>query len=131
MVEVMESVAVAADANAAWDVVGPPGSIADWHPAVASSETENDVRHLILGDGGRVEERITEQSEHSYSYEILESVLPVSGYSSRLSVEPSDQGSTISWSGTFDAQGISEPEAQQLIAGMYRAGLDAVAQRLG
>jgi hypothetical protein len=55
----------------------------------------------------------------------------VSDYSSRLWVEPSDQGAAITWSSTFEAQGVSESEAEELIAGIYRAGLDAVAQRLG
>lgn len=131
MVEVTESVSVAADASEAWDMIGQPGSLAQWHPAVDSSETEDDARHLVLGDGGRIEERITDRSERSYSYEIVEGVLPVSDYASRLSVEPSGQGSTISWSGTFEAAGVPEPDAEELIAGIYRAGLDAVAQRLG
>ena len=131
MVEVTESVSVAADANAAWELIGDPSALAEWHPAIDSSEVENDLRHLILGDGGRIEERITEQSGRSYSYEFIESPLPVGGYSSRLSVEPSDRGATISWSSTFEAQGASESEAEELIAGIYRAGLDAVAQRLG
>lgn len=131
VVEVTESVSVAADANAAWEFIGDPSALAEWHPAVDSSEVENDLRHLILGDGGRIEERITEQSEQSYSYEFIEGPLPVSDYSSRLSVEPSDQGAVISWSSTFEAQGVSESEAEKVIAGIYRAGLDAVAQRLG
>lgn len=131
VVEVTESVSVAADADAAWELVGDPSALAEWHPAVGSSEVENDLRHVILGDGGRIEERITEQSGRSYSYEFIESPLPVGDYSSRLSVEPSDQGATISWSSTFEAQGVSEPEAEKVIAGIYRAGLDAVAQRLG
>lgn len=131
MVEVTESISVAADANAAWELIGDPSALAEWHPAVDSSEVENDVRHLVLGDGGRIEERITERSGRSYSYEFIESPLPVSDYSSRLSVDPSDQGAEINWSSTFEAQGVPEHEAEKLIAGIYRAGLDAVAQRLG
>ncbi len=130
MVEVTESISVAADPNAAWELVGDPSALAEWHPAVDSSEVENDLRHVSLADGGRIEERITEQSGQSYSYEFIESPLPVSDYSSRLSVEPSDQGATISWSSTFEAQGASESEAEKLIAGIYRVGLDSVAQRL-
>lgn len=130
MAEVRESVSVAAGADAAWELIGDPAALADWHPAVDSSEMENGTRHVVLGNGGRIEERITEQSGRSYSYELIESPLPVSDYSSRLSVEPSDQGATITWTSTFQAQGVSESEAEELIAGSYRAGLDAVAQRL-
>ena len=131
MVEVTESVSVGADADATWEMIGDPSALAEWHPAVDSSEVENDLRHCVLGDGGRIEERITEQSGRSYSYDITEGPLPISDYSSRISVEPSDQGATITWSCTFEAQGVSEPEAEKLIGGIYRAGLDAVAQRLG
>lgn len=131
MVEVTESISVGADPNAVWELVGDPSALSDWHPAIASSEVENDLRHCALGDGGRLEERITEQSGQSYSYEILEGPLPVSDYSSRISVEPSDEGATINWSATFEAQGVSEPEAEKLIAEIYRTGLEAAAQRLG
>jgi len=130
MVEVTESVSVTGDADTAWGLIGDPSALAEWHPAIASSEVENDLRHCTLGDGGRLEERITEQSGQSYSYKILEGPLPVSDYSSRISVEPSDQGAEINWSATFEAQGVSEPEAEKLISGIYRAGLEAAAQRL-
>ncbi len=131
MAEVTESVSVNADADAAWEVIGNPSALADWHPGVDSSEVEGDLRHVVLGDGGRIEERITERADRSYSYVFLESPLPVSDYSSRLSVEASDQGATITWAATFQAQAVSESEAEELVSGIYRGGLDAVAERLG
>jgi carbon monoxide dehydrogenase subunit G len=131
MGNVTESVSVTSDADAAWKLVGDPSTFAGWHPAVDSSEVEGDLRLVVLGDGARIEERITERSGRSYSFEILASPLPLSDYSSRLSVEPADEGATITWASTFKAQGVPEAEAEELVAGIYRAGLDAAAQRLG
>lgn len=131
MLQVNESVAVPADVETAWQLVGPPEALADWHPAVDSSDMTDDRRHVVLGDGARVEERITDRSDRSYSYEFIESPLPVSDYSATVSAEATDEGTTITWKGTFEAAGVSDSEAEQVIAGIYRAGLDSAAERLG
>lgn len=131
MIDVSESVTVNASVEETWGLVGRPESLADWHPAIASSTVEGGIRHLTLGDGGEVEERITGEAAHSYTYEILSSPLPVSDYSSKISAEPAGDGATLTWSCSFTPEGISEDEARQLLSGLYRSGLDAAAQRLG
>jgi hypothetical protein len=43
---------------------------------------------------------------------------------------PSATGSVLDWSGTFEAKGVSDSEAVEIITGIYKAGLDALAEKL-
>ena len=60
----------------------------------------------------------------SYSYQIVESPLPVSGYESTLAVMDSGGGSMITWSGDFAAKGAPDDQALEVISGIYEAGLN-------
>ena len=73
-----------------WAVVGDFCAIKDWHPAVAECEQMEEggdtYRILTLGDGGKIKEKLTETGDTSYSYEIVESPLPVKNYSATLEI---------------------------------------------
>ena len=62
----------------------------------------------------------------SYSYTIETSPLPVANYKSTLKVVPKDKGSTIEWSGNFDAKGAPDADAVKVITGIYEAGVGAL-----
>ena len=66
----------------------------------------------------------------SYTYEIVESPLPVSDYVSTLAVMDSTGGSMITWSGEFAAKGAPDAQAVEVISGIYQAGLAALEERL-
>ena len=79
-----------------WVVAGETFcTIKTWHPAVAACEEtkEGDVtfRTLTLKDGGKIKEKLTGTEDLSYSYDIIESPLPVKNYSSKLWVEADDE----------------------------------------
>jgi len=120
-----------------WAEVGEFCSIAEWHPVVAKCEiVEIDGvthRRLTTGDGGILLEKQTanDAAAMTYSYEIVESPLPVANYKSTFTVKPDDDGAAIVWEGTFDAKGASDDEAAKVIEGIYAAGLDNLAKTLG
>jgi carbon monoxide dehydrogenase subunit G len=132
VVKVSENVQVSASPEQVWGHIGDPSALAAWHPAIDGSEVDGSDRLCVLGDGGQVKERITEHSDGDryYAYEILESPLPIRDCSSRLAVTASDQGSLLQWDSAFEADGASDEDAAELISGIYRAGLDNVAQQL-
>ena len=108
-------------------------TIKDWHPAVAECEetTEGDVtfRTLTLQDGGKIKEKLTGTDDLSYSYEITESPLPVTNYSSKLWVEEDDEpgSSVIYWQSEFDAaDGTSDDDAEDLIEGILTDGVKGI-----
>jgi hypothetical protein len=126
----------AATPESAWSAIGGFCGIASWHPAVAGCEESTKdgatYRTLTLADGAKLVEKLVERNDaaRSYTYTIEEGPLPVAGYHSTIKVVPSDNGSTLDWSGTFEAKGVSDSEAVEIITGIYQAGLDALAEKL-
>ena len=77
-----------------WEKAGAFCAIKNWHPLVAdcTEEKEGDVtyRTLTLKDGGKIKEKLSAMDDLSYSYEILESPLPVQNYKAKLWFEVDD-----------------------------------------
>ena len=105
-------------------------------PAVKGSTLEGHgrIRRLQLASGALLVERLQafSEAERSYTYSIEQGPLPVAGYRSLLRVhEQPGEGCRVEWSGEFLPEGASEPEAADIIRGIYRAGLDQLGQRFG
>lgn len=132
-----------------WAVIGNFQDMS-WHPAVHSSTGEggNEVdatRVLTLGaEGGpTISEVLYKFSDKkmSYSYritEVLVEVLPVTNYSSHLTVKPLDGGgSLIEWRGAFyrgfpnndPPEELNDDAAIAAVTGVYQAGFDALTAR--
>ena len=75
-------------------------------------------------------ERLIASGEHSYSYAITQvdpKVLPVTAYTSTISVAPAGGGSLVTWHGTFKPAGGADDEASgKAVSGLYRSGLDNI-----
>ncbi len=142
---------VAASPTEVWTAIGNFQDMS-WHPAVHSSTGDGGngvdaTRILTLGaEGGpTVSEVLYKYSDEkmSYSYritEVLVEVLPVTNYSSHLTVKPLDGGgSLIEWRGAFyrgfpnndPPPELNDAAAIAAVTGVYRAGLDALADRFG
>lgn len=112
-----------------WKRIGDPADIYKWHPAIEATEMADDGKTRIdrLPDGGRVSETVLEQGERHHTYRIDESPLPVENLVGTLRVRDDDNsGCVVQWDATFDAAGISEAEAIELVRGIFQAGLDAL-----
>ena len=83
-------------------------------------------RTLSLEGGGAIIENQTDHEGLSYSYDIVESPLPVRNYHSTLKVTGSGNETTVEWWGWFDAKGATNAEAAAVIAGIYEAGLNQI-----
>lgn len=115
-----------------WAVVGTPDRISTWHPAIALSPVEGTTRRCTLADGATIVEEITSHSDgdRSYTYRIVESPLPIRGYTSTLRVQPRDDGASLTWESEFEVVGAPEVDVENMIRGIYQAGLDSVAAHL-
>jgi polyketide cyclase/dehydrase/lipid transport protein len=115
-----------------WEVVGSFCAIKDWHPAAAdcveSKEGDDTFRTITLKDGGKIKEKLTGTDATSYSYEIVESPLPVKNYKSKLWLEVDDEPdrSVILWQSDFDANGASDDEAKKKITGILADGVKGI-----
>lgn len=142
---------VAAPPEEVWTAIGNFDDMS-WHPAVFSTEGNGGnaidaTRLLTLGqDGGpTIDEVLYKYSDEkmSYSYRITEvavEVLPVTNYSSHLTVKPRDGGgSIVEWRGAFyrgypnndPPPELNDEAAIAAVTAVYQAGLDALVERFG
>ena len=139
---VTQSVTINAPAGKVWNAVKDFNALNTWHPAVAKDEivegannTSGAVRLLTLKDGGTIKEKLLgfDAPRHKFRYAILEGVLPVSDYTSSVTVLPAGKGrAKVTWSGRFHrkntgdnpADNENDKTAVDTITGVYRAGLD-------
>ncbi|OKH99104.1 hypothetical protein A6A06_26335 [Streptomyces sp. CB02923] len=120
-----------------WDLIGGFDALPDWLPYIPESTALEGgrVRKLANLDGDVVIERLVgfDEAERHYTYAILEAPFPVTGYLSTLrvhSVDDRDDLAEVQWSGRFTPDGVSDTEAEELFAGIYADGLDALHQAL-
>jgi len=115
-----------------WEQAGGFCAIKTWHPAVTDcvEEKEGDVtfRTLTLKDGGKIKEKLTGTEDLAYSYEIVESPLPVKNYKAKLWMEVDDEPdrSIIYWQADFDANGASDDEAKAKITQILGDGVKGI-----
>jgi len=131
-ISVSRSVTLKAPILEVWAVVGDFHGLHKWHPAVVDSTREHvgdeEFRALTLADGGRIIEHLESSGSHSYRYSILRGPLPVAHYHALIEATALADGTRVTWSSTFDP---TAPDADKVIAGVYDAGLAALAERFG
>lgn len=132
-IEVDKKIAAPGDPEDVWEMISDFCSIQDWHPAVAecdqSDEGGETFRLLTLQDGGKIKEKLVDQDDESYTYQIVESPLPVKNYQAKLWVEQDSRQpdrTVIHWDATFDANGASDEDAAKMIGGIFTAGLKSI-----
>lgn len=137
-----KSIDIDAPADTVWAKVRNFDGINTWHPAFAKDEIisgKNNVvgaeRLLTMGDGGTIKEKLLafDDKGHSFKYEILEGVLPVSGYKSTFTVKSAGKDKSVAtWSAVFmrkdtgptPADNANDETATKTINGAYQAGLE-------
>jgi len=142
VLKVSKHVTIDAPADQVWEKIKNFDGLATWHPALAKDEIvsgkNNEVgaeRLLTLKDGGTIKEKLLayDAKHHSFKYAILEGVLPVSDYTSTVSVTSAGKGkSTVTWSGAFKRKDTSDKPAANAddatatntMSAVYQAGLD-------
>jgi hypothetical protein len=121
---------------AVWGLAGEFCAIKDWYSDIVADcveEKDGDVvfRTLTLKDGGKIKEKLTGKDDLSYSYEIVESPLPVKNYKAKLWVEEDDEPNrtVIYWQADFDANGASDDDAKSKITAILAGGVKGIKQQ--
>ena len=154
--KVAETIAINQPPEKVWAVVGNFGDMS-WLPQVAKTEatggntivdpgddSKNPTRRLTLKDGATIDEVLYkyDPEKMSYSYRITSvdvKVLPVTNYSSTITVEPAADGrSTIEWRGAFyrgypnndPPPELNDEAAIKAVTDLYREALAALKTRL-
>ena len=131
--EVTRSITIPAASEVIWSKMGDFCSIEKWHPVIARCEASEQggatIRKLTTKDGGVLVERLTavDRGKRTYSYEILESPLPVEGYRSTIKVDTLGSSlSKVTWSSSFTPKGATAEEATAVIDKIYEVGLHQI-----
>lgn len=151
-----QSVVLNATPDEVWQAIGRFDDMS-WHPAVASTEItpagapadvpEKSTRILHLkaesGDPTITETLMSiDSGKRQYKYMIADvavEVLPVTNYSSTLQVKDKDGHAEVIWKGGFyrgypnnnPPAALNDEAATAAVNGIYKAGLDALAERFG
>ncbi|MBR0798058.1 SRPBCC family protein [Bradyrhizobium jicamae] len=146
--KVRESIEIDAPQAKVWATIG---NFQDMGWLVGVSKTEGDkgneigaTRRLTLSDGATIDEELYkyEPDMLSYSYRITAvdvKVLPVTNYSSTLTVSPASGGRTkLEWAGAFyrgfpnndPPPELNDEAAIKAVSGLYRAGLEGLKKKI-
>ena len=133
--EVTEKIEVKATPAAAWAAIGDFCGIKNWHPVIVGCEIKMDgadkVRTLTAKDGAQfVEKQVAwDDGSKSYTYTILTSPLPISGYKSTIGVTGSGETATITWTGNF-TDNAPDKGTDKVVKSIYDAGLGGLKTKL-
>jgi hypothetical protein len=107
--KVIETVKIAAPASVVWARIKNFDALKDWHPAIEASpadkgNVEGSERRLALKGGGALVETLEryDDTQMRYSYRAKDGgALPVTNYTSTISVSGDGSTATVEWRGAF------------------------------
>ncbi|WP_095118278.1 SRPBCC family protein [Pseudomonas sp. Irchel s3f10] len=121
---------IPASADQVWQLIGGFNTLPDWLPFIPNSELSDGgrVRTLQTADGAVVVERLQvfDNAAKTYSYSIEQAPFPATDYLATIKVEAQGQGARVTWSGRFNAKGVSDEEVVALFSSIYQGGLEAL-----
>lgn len=144
MARAYRSGVVTAPIGKVWDCVRDFNALPAWHPAIARSEIEDGrapdsigcVRSFSLQDGGHLREQLLALSDpdHTFTYSILVSPMPVANYVATFRATPITVGDRtfVEWWADFDVTaGTDEETVANIGDGVFVAGFAALEAKLG
>jgi hypothetical protein len=144
MIKVYRSAIIYAPADKVWNLVRNFNDLPKWHPAIASSEIEQNrppdsigcVRRFRLSsDGAMLRERLLALADdtRSFTYSILESPMPVDNYIAEMRFTRITMGDKTfaEWSAEFDVtSGPPEDTAKDIGDNVFAFGFEALNSKL-
>jgi hypothetical protein len=142
-----QKVEINAAPDKVWKIVGEWLDMS-WLPPVEKTEGDSATekgakRKITLKGGAIVEEQLNQYAPDKmmYSYRITNvdvKVLPVTNYSSKITVKGEGDKSTVIWDGAFyrgfpnndPPPELSDEAALKAVNGLYRAGLDNLKKKV-
>ena len=127
-----------ANANAVWEILGNFAGVQVSGP-ITSFEVEGEgvgsVRTIGMGEAKIIERLVAfDAQKMSLRYAIIndDCPLPVSDYSATIDVTATgDNACTVEWVGTFEAKGVSEEQASEIVRGIYAGGIAGARKATG
>lgn len=127
MAHVYVSAVIGAPIERVWAIARNFNGHAAWHPFITKSHIEyrlapdavGCVRNFVLGNGGHLRERLLALSDvdHSFTYCILESPMPISDYHAtfRLTSITEGGGTFVEWQARFNVAPEDEARIKEQV----------------
>jgi len=144
MPKLSRSAVIDSDLETVWSTVRDFNALPKWHPLIADSRIEDDapadavgcIRNFHLKDGANIRERLLALSdvEHTFTYSILESPMPVRNYVATMRLLPVSDGDRTfaEWTAEFECDEDYEQELIALVGDtVFAGGFKAVNDSLG
>lgn len=121
------SAVIGAPIERVWATARDFNGHAAWHPFITESHIEDGlapdavgcVRNFVLGNGGHLRERLLALNDvdHSFSYCILESPMPIADYHAtfRLTSITEGGGTFVEWQARFDVAPEDEARIKEQV----------------
>jgi len=142
MAMVFTSSIIDAPVPAVWSIIRDFNALPAWHPLIVESRIEHRkqpdqigcVRNFKARDIGQIREQLLSLSDYdfSFSYCILESPMPLSGYVATVRLHPVTDGNRTfgEWSARFECSPDEEASLTANIGrNVFQAGFDALKNR--
>ena len=141
---VSEMIEIDAAPAKVWNFAKRFDSVKEWHPLFSGSEIVSGqdgkvgaIRALTIKDGPTFTEELLAFNPQSmaFTYNVIESPLPIDRYLSTMTVKPNGRGGcTVTWIGQFSRknprenppEGESDAAVLTLISGAYASGLQSI-----
>jgi carbon monoxide dehydrogenase subunit G len=136
----IDRITINAPPSAVWAKIRNFDALKDWHPAVAESPADKgnavgSVRQIKLKGGGELTETLEsyDDAKMKYSYRAKDGgALPVTNYTSTISVSAEGSQSVVEWRGAFyrgypnndPPPDKNDEAAVKAISGVYKGGLE-------
>lgn len=110
-----------------WKKIGDFCGITAWDPIIERCELSADGKQrtiVIFGGVGSVVAKLEDwdDANRSFSWTHVSGLAPVADYRATINVVADGQTSALKWTASYQAKGVSDAEAQQIIDGtLYRA----------
>ncbi len=143
MIKVTKSTVVDAPLKSVWQVLRDFNGHDRWHPAVRESRIDGRsasdkvgcVRRFRLSDGSELTEQLLALSdlEHSFTYCLLETPIPLLNYVAHVELLPVTDGDRTywRWSSSFTVPKGQEHRLTKMVAdNIYGAGFTAIKEHL-
>lgn len=128
-------------AAAVWDLIAGFDTLPDYHLSVPKSRLSKGgaVRHLTISEaagGGTVVERLVNYDDEAmtFSYRIIkliDSPMPFRNYQAWVRLESTGKKSCkLHWSSSFNVEGTSKEEAEELARVIYQGCYDGITRVL-
>jgi Polyketide cyclase / dehydrase and lipid transport len=130
--ELEETTAIEATPAAVWARASDFCAVAQWHPAYRScklSEVTGKLRRILFTtQGARIVERLIarDDAQMFYTYKLDLGPLPVKNYVASFRVFTEGGKTYVTWDAKFDASGVSENRARQIVHELFQRGLQGL-----